>query len=443
MRPRPATLLLAAGLLLLTAAPGLQADEARPLTLAQVVERVLKANGRIKASHQRVEAAREAAAAAHSALFPRLSLSYRFTSLDEAPYFRLNQIPGNPTFPYGGEHEARWGVELFQPLFTGWGLVSRERLRRLQVDVARVEERQARLDLILRAKVGFYRLLLAEKGVEVTREAVEALEAHLRDAKGFFRQGLIPRNDLLRSQVALAQARQELARARADLETARDRLAVLMDLPVGTPIRLAPPARLHPPLPRLEALEEAALRHRPEREALALKLREARMEQRIVRSRRLPQVGLLARYEQVGQDLLADDNAYANHSNALVGVEARWDIFQFGRRRHREAEVEHRMEELKELLRDLDREIELQVKQAWLQARVARQNLATASTALGQARENYRITNLQYREQLAASSDLLDARTYLSQAEMNYYGAIYGYLTALARLQRAVGGPLE
>ncbi|HOJ13589.1 MAG TPA: TolC family protein, partial [Deltaproteobacteria bacterium] len=69
--------------------------------------------------------------------------------------------------------------------------------------------------------------------------------------------------------------------------------------------------------------------------------------------------------------------------------------------------------------------------------------IASAREALEQARENYRITNLQYRQQITSSTEVLDARTYLSQAQMNYYGALYGYLSAIARLERASGVTLS
>ena len=70
---------------------------------------------------------------------------------------------------------------------------------------------------------------------------------------------------------------------------------------------------------------------------------------------------------------------------------------------------------------------------------VSRKNIRTAEESLGQAKENYRITNLQYQQQITTSTEVLDARTFLSQAETNYYGALYGYMISEAELERAVG----
>ena len=70
---------------------------------------------------------------------------------------------------------------------------------------------------------------------------------------------------------------------------------------------------------------------------------------------------------------------------------------------------------------------------------VAKINVETAKKSLSQARENYRVTNEGYRVQVSTSTDVLDARAYLTQSEMNYYGALYGYHVALAALKRAIG----
>jgi len=49
------------------------------------------------------------------------------------------------------------------------------------------------------------------------------------------------------------------------------------------------------------------------------------------------------------------------------------------------------------------------------------------------------MTKLQFKQQVATSTDVLDARTSHSQAESNYLQALYGYMIAIAELERAVG----
>ena len=83
--------------------------------------------------------------------------------------------------------------------------------------------------------------------------------------------------------------------------------------------------------------------------------------------------------------------------------------------------------------------IRLEVKDAFLKLKVSDKNIQTAKESLTQARENYRITNLQYQQQMTTSTEVLDARVFLTQAETNYYNALYGYMISLAELERAIG----
>lgn len=92
-----------------------------------------------------------------------------------------------------------------------------------------------------------------------------------------------------------------------------------------------------------------------------------------------------------------------------------------------------------ERLSEAEDRVRIDVKNSLLDMDVSRKNITTAREALDQARENYRLVDLQYRQQMTTSTEVLDARVYLSQAQMNYYGALYGYMISQAHLDRAVG----
>jgi outer membrane protein TolC len=90
-------------------------------------------------------------------------------------------------------------------------------------------------------------------------------------------------------------------------------------------------------------------------------------------------------------------------------------------------------------MKGVEDQIRLETKSAYLDLNVAANNIGTAREGLKQAKENARITDLQYRNQITTSTEVLDSRSFLSQAEANYYRSLYGYMVALAKLDRAVG----
>ncbi|MGD8263343.1 MAG: TolC family protein, partial [Desulfobacterales bacterium] len=83
--------------------------------------------------------------------------------------------------------------------------------------------------------------------------------------------------------------------------------------------------------------------------------------------------------------------------------------------------------------------IELQVKEAYLRTKESEKNITTVEKAIEQARENLRITEERFKEQVSTATDVLVAQTLLVETMTNYYNALYDYKIAKAVLYRAIG----
>ncbi len=186
-------------------------------------------------------------------------------------------------------------------------------------------------------------------------------------------------------------------------------------------------------------LKKVALRNRPGLRAVTLAVRRARLENRLARSSLYPQLSLVGRYEQAGDDLLARRNDYTNSQNALLMLEARWTLFEWGKTLHEMKEASHKASAMEEKAKSLMNKVFYEVEEAKNTLLAREKNLDTARAAISKAREDFRLTRLQFKEQLASTSDVLDARRYLTEAETNLLRARYGYLTALSMMERAVG----
>jgi outer membrane protein TolC len=85
--------------------------------------------------------------------------------------------------------------------------------------------------------------------------------------------------------------------------------------------------------------------------------------------------------------------------------------------------------------------IALDVNLAYREIAVARQRIELAETSVVQARENLRLVTVKYRNGDATPTDIVDAETALTRSQQRFYTATYDYLTALARLDYAMGRP--
>ena len=138
----------------------------------------------------------------------------------------------------------------------------------------------------------------------------------------------------------------------------------------------------------------------------------------------------------------ASNNDFANDHNASISLQATWIFCDFNKTGSRVSQAKSAKKAYEQRILDTENLVRIEIKRAYLDLGVAENNIQTAKLALSQAEENLRITQLGYRREAATSTEVLDARTDLTLAEINYYQALYGYLDALAALERAIGqGP--
>ncbi|MDB4899621.1 MAG: outer rane efflux protein, partial [Gemmatimonadetes bacterium] len=109
-----------------------------------------------------------------------------------------------------------------------------------------------------------------------------------------FEGGTVARLDVIRAQVALAQAENDLISSQRNVVTAADALDRLIGRPLGTPIVPADSLTVPPGLPDVAPLEEAALMSRPELGSLTSQQSGARAATALAREFWLPDFTLSA-----------------------------------------------------------------------------------------------------------------------------------------------------
>ncbi len=410
-----------------------------PLSLEQALEEALANHHLIREAEELERAAAAEEKSVQAALKPSLAARYQYFRLEDNPYAIFRTNLGVQQVNMGHRGTYTWDVTVTQPLFTGYALATKKKIASLDVAVSQVQREMAVLDVIKHVKTAYYSVLLAQRFVEVAGEEVQQLTAHLEDARRFYDQGLIPLNDVLKSQVALAQAQQVHVRRQKDLEIASADLNRLLGRNLSRPVRLQDAPVFSGRDQPLEELTAEAVRSRPELNILRLEVQKATEAVRLAASDFYPKVFAVGSYERTGKDPLGEENDYRNPDTTAVGVRLDWSVFEWGKTQSQVRRQRAALKAVEERLADIENSVRLEVKAALGDVQVAEENIQTARKALEQAKENLRMTRLQYQQQVTTVTEVLDARTYLTQAEANYYAAHYGRHIAQAELERAVG----
>jgi len=411
------------------------AENLEKMTIEQAVDDAIAKNPVIIESDQTIRSTESSAKSARAALLPRAVASYGYTGLKDTPVMKTV----NGTIDVAHRHQYNWSASVIQPLFTGFTLTSQLKIAQLETEIQILEKEQVVLDLTRDVKTACYNLLLTQKLLIVAEDEVAALTAHKKDAQLFYDQELIPKNDLLRSEVGLANSVQKLENSRAVVEKARAHLNRLLNRPLTEKINVTDISNFPEIEFNYDRYAYQAIKYRPVMQSVNLSLESLGFAEKVARSALYPEISLRGSYMQDGDNFSASDNNYSNNHNAYMGISATWTFWDWGKVRSRAAAVNHESIALEAGIKTLANMIRQEVRNTGLDCEVAKKNITTASKALDQAQENWRITNVQYQQQVATSTDVMDARTFLTQADTNYYNSVYGYLSAVAELNRVVG----
>jgi len=429
---------IAAALLFLLPAPAPAQASGDALSLADSVELALTANLGIKRSREEINAAEAVRHSSMTRFLPTLGSSYN--------YINRNEERTSPSLLSGRDivtspkEQYTFTTTLTQPIFTGFGLINEYKLSELGLDRAEVSSKLTRQDVILDAKNAYFSVLKNQKLMEVAQQTVASIASQKEVSENFYKVGLSPLNDLLQSQVQLANAKQQLTTAQNNLEIARTRFNTVLRRPVNTAVLLVEEVDYATFQESLDDCLGQAQKNRLEVQVADLDIGIAEKQVKLTEKDYFPTVNLTGNYARTGDEWDAHGGEGISDSAGWnVQATATWEFWQWGRTGYGRKEKLARLAQSKYRKTEITETINLEVKSAYLRTHEAEQNIITIEKAVEQAKENLRITEEQYKEQVATQTDVLVAQTLLTQTMTNYYNALYDFKIAKAVLMRAIG----
>ena len=418
-------------LLLILQPGGLAAQDKRVYTLEESIREALSKNRALKAKEEGVIQATYVEKQAKTDFFPKLSTSYGYTRLSEPPSF------GNMVM--GTENNYQWKGTVTQPVFTGFALISAHRLSELGIDQSKLNIELSKLDLTLNVKKAYFEILMADKTIEVTTKDVESRKSNVNVALNFFKVGLIPINDVLKAEVELANAQQQLITSRNASLFARAAFNAVLSKPINTPVEVVDILKYKPEHGDLENYIKEAFENRPEMKLLDINILQRDQEIRLTKSENYPKINFQYDYIKEGDSPDVSGSDFSDSDTWTVMAVCSWTLWEWGKTRYKVKEKESLKNELMQTKLALEDNIRLEVKGEVLALKNAAENIPTTRKAVEQGEENLRVNNERYKAKMTTITEVLDAQSLLTQARANHYRALYNHNLAKARLQRAIG----
>ena len=431
--------ILAAGL---AAAPGLRAQDPRPLTPDESVRLGLEHHPRLRTAAADAAGARALWRAARAEGLPALRSQAAYLRLsDNIPDIEFTLPGSDSTFTFQGVELNRYSAELSiaQPLFTFGRIAGRTRAAERAADAAELSLEQERADVAFEIRRTYWQLQSALAVQASMETALAQVDEHVQDVRNRLAEGTSLDRDLLvaqtrRSRVVLEQVEAENAVRVAQLELNR-----LIGLPLDTDTRPSAEAVVAGDEPELAALTATTLERRPALRALAQQVASLEAQLSAARSERLPRFDLTGRYQYARPNPYFFTEQDQFRRTWELGLTGQWNIWEGGRQSALGEEARARLDAARARLAEARELAAVEVARQQLEIRRARAAAAAAETHLREAEESFRVLRQQYEEGTALSVDVLDAEQAQRQAQARRAAALADYQVARAAVRRLVG----
>jgi len=332
--------------------------------------------------------------------------------------------------------DRTWGMSITasQIVYAGGGVTASIRNQEIAREAAVLALQGVVDDALLQVRTQFYTVLVNRERIKVQEQNVELLRRQLQDVKNRYEAGTVSNFEVLRAEVALANAQTPLITARNDYRLAIEQLRQVLGF---TTLATTDAAKIPEFIGTLEFapvpydLVSALSTAREKRSDLQrLQKLQLAAEQGVLTRRAAykPEVSLFSSYawaKRVGSDRFNDAR-----DGWLAGVQTSWNIFDGRATAGQQVKLTYGEAQL---AADVD------VRRAISTVQQSTELSDASQKVVAQAEEALRLANARFSAGTATQLDVLQSQVDLTTARLNQVQAYYSFNVAVAQLRRAMG----
>ena len=430
------TAMVVSGLMLMTISSTAMAADTVQIDLKDSVQMALENNRNIKSALGDVDAAKWNLSNYRRQMGPTLSWSAAGNAIDGKSLDAAKMVPGGPAYDSAFTNTLTLGM----PLYNGSLRAAIDKAG-YALHAADVTLENTKQTIRYQATADYYQILQCRNLIDVQQEAVNTLQEHLDNVNAQFRVGTVAKSDVLASQVQLANAQQALVSAQNNYDIAVSTLNNVIGMPTDTVLGIRDQLKYTKYDLSLADCTAYALANRADGAAAYYAIKEAEAGINSARAGQHPTVNA-AITRGIGGEKPFETNHTSNDSTT-AGVSASWNIFDNGVTAAAVHSAEASLLKAQEASASKDEAIQLEVRTAFLNLQAAEKNIQTTQTAVNQAEEDYKISQVRYSAGVGTNLDVMNSEEKLTEARTNYSTALYNYNTSKASLDKAMGSPID
>lgn len=399
----------------------LSAQEPLRMTIDELFERVEQSNTEVRAARKDVDIYREKEKTAKSRRLPDIDIEAGVKYLGDATI--LERDFSNPKRSPMPHLSNSLSLSVYQPLYAGGEITAGIHKTAYQTQIASTDLKIVTDDIKINVLDCYLNLLKHRNLLSVYDENIKLTKQLIEEMKVRSEQGLALANDVTRYELTLSNLTYDRSTVANAVEHLNYSLLVYLGLDEGTMIEpwLDTDEMNLPDLGANHWRQEAEMS--PKLKRLDLAYSQAKTEEKIVRSRMMPMIGLTAGNSLEGPITNCAPVKNNNINTWWVGVKLSMNLSAFYKDNTSLNAARMQTAKLVDNRKAEKETIDRKVDQMYKYYTEACHQVETQKKNVELANENYRIVEQRYSADLSLLTDMLDASTSKLDAEVRLVNA--------------------
>jgi outer membrane protein len=410
---------LAFFLMLLSASQVWAQDSTKKITLQQAIDLSIQNSKSLKILKARTDEATAVLQEANDSRLPDFKISGSYLRLNSANVkLQIKQDTSAAGNGGGGikVNQALYGTaNLSMPLFAGgrikYGIESAKLLKQASV----LDAENDKEAIIYNTTKAYTNLYKSYEAVILVKENLQTSLSRDSNFANLEKNGLLARNDLLKSQLQSSNIQLSLLDAETNNKMAMVNMNLMLGLPENTLLETDTSfINTKQELKNFADYENMALQNRKDMQALGFRKKATGTAIKSAKAETYPTIGLTGGY------IAAYVPNVLTITNALnIGLGIQYNLASVYKKNTKLLQAKARQAEVNANEEILNDAIRLQVNQDYQNYLLSQKKITVYEQAFEQAKENYRITKNKYDNNLVTLTDLLEADVALLQSKLN------------------------
>ena len=370
--------------------------------------------------------------------YPDLKLSGQYQRLANAAVdFKLNQNNNAQQLPLVNQLMIGQ-LSASVPVFSGFKIHNSIAVQENLYQAEMATTSQTKDEIALRVIDYYTRLYKAQKTIELLKENQKSAQQRVKDFIELEKNGVIPRNDLLKSQLQVSKIQLNLDEINTNLKIINFYLVTLLKLNPETKLEIRESDFADFEITTIPTNDHLAIENRKDLEALRFQGKASEANIKIAKGSYYPTIAIIGGYTAL--DL---SNVITVQNAMNIGVGISYDLSTILKNGTTVKLAENKFVEVQNSEAMLMDYIKIQVQKSIEDYDLSLKQNVVFSEALEQSAENYRIIKDKYDNGLSDTNDLLEAdveqlssKINKALAKANTFQKYYELLSATGQLSQ-------